>query len=152
NFPATTGVQDVALSPDGTLAASAGLDLALRVWDIKTKKEIVFIVNHRSSARSVAFSPDSKMLLSSYSSTDGEEAIKLHEVATRKLIRSFRGHTGTVSRAVFRPDGKSIVSAGTDGTLRVWDVATGKELLKVSHGSAVNDVAVSPDGRRALTA
>ena len=33
------------------------------------------------------------------------------------------------------------VSAGADGTVRVWDVAAGKELRRMSHGGAVNDLA-----------
>src|SRR5262249_34409595 len=45
-----------------------------------------------------------------------------------------------------------ILSAGSDGCLRLWDVATGKELRCFrGHREAVTSVAFSPDGRRALS-
>jgi hypothetical protein len=51
--------------------------------------------------------------------------------------------------AVFSPEGERIVSASWDGTLKVWDVATGQESLTLrGHSSALASVAFSPDGRR----
>ena len=47
----------------------------------------------------------------------------------------------------FSPDGKTLANGSLDNTVRVWDLATGKELLRWSHESTVNAVSFSPDGK-----
>src|SRR5436309_7120500 len=42
--------------------------------------------------------------------------------------RTLTGHESTVSLAVFSPDGKTLVSGGDDKLIKLWDVASGKEL------------------------
>ncbi|MCZ6691280.1 MAG: hypothetical protein O7H41_16965 [Planctomycetota bacterium] len=56
-------------------------------------------------------------------------------------------HLGTVLSLDYSPDGKTLVSAGRDGTVRVWEVATGQQFLKIDAGESVNCVAFSPDGK-----
>jgi WD40 repeat protein len=73
-------------------------------------------------------------------------------VASGKEVRRFAGHTQDVTAAVFLPDGRRFVSAGMDGTVRLWSVPTGVELRRLEHPGGVNDVALSPDGRQVLSA
>jgi WD40 repeat protein len=48
----------------------------------------------------------------------------------------------------FSPDGKALASAGHDETVKVWEVATGKNLATLRrHTRAVPRVAFSPDGK-----
>jgi WD40 repeat protein len=143
----------VALSPDNARAASAGIGRTIRLWDVKTGKELGQFTDFIGYPRSIAFSPDGKRLLSGHTSAEKtNRLVRLFDVETKKPIRSFEGHTGAVMGMAFTPDGKSGISAGTDGTVRVWDLESGKEQLKMEHKAAVNDLAVSPDGRRALSA
>lgn len=59
------------------------------------------------------------------------------------------GHSGAVIGVAAHPDGKQVLSASDDGTVRAWDVTTGKEVLKVSvtKPGGFFCVAVSPDGK-----
>jgi len=63
------------------------------------------------------------------------------------------GHTRGVNACTFSPDGKQILSASSDNTLKLWDVATGKELKTLAgHTDVVRACAFSPDGRRIVSA
>jgi DNA-binding beta-propeller fold protein YncE len=62
------------------------------------------------------------------------------------------GHKGTVHAVAFSPDWKSIATGGADGTVRVWDTATGQQTLKVDRTGEAVGVAFSPGGRSVGTA
>jgi WD40 repeat protein len=63
--------------------------------------------------------------------------------------RTFRGHTNTVNTVAFSPDGKRIASGSSDHSVRIWNAATGQELLTLKGNTGeVNCVAFSPDGKR----
>ncbi len=60
---------------------------------------------------------------------------------------SLRGHTGLVSSIAFAPDGKLLASAGQDGLVKFWDVATGQERTTFrEHAKDVEAIAFTPDG------
>ena len=47
----------------------------------------------------------------------------------------------------FTPDGRNVVAAGKGKVIRVWDVATGQELLTLEgHKDQINAMAFAPDG------
>ena len=63
------------------------------------------------------------------------------------------GHTSAPKWAAYSPDGRRIVTASVDHTARVWDAATGQQLLGLQgHTSWVDSARYSPDGRRIVTA
>ena len=69
-----------------------------------------------------------------------------------QALKTFHGHTAAIWSLALSPDGRSIVTGSEDMTAKVWDLATGKELLTLrGHGGEVYSVAFSPDGQRIVT-
>ncbi len=69
-------------------------------------------------------------------------------MATGKERLTLKGHTGMVNAAAYAPDGKAVATKGTDGTARLWDAESGKELhlIPVAHDNG-SPLAFSPDGK-----
>jgi hypothetical protein len=80
--------------------------------------------------------------------------IELRQLGTRGTDdKTFTGHTSEVTMARFSPDYSQVVSAGSDGTVRLWDVATAKGLRTFrGHKGSVLDAVFSPDGDRIASA
>jgi WD40 repeat protein len=150
---AQTGlVVGVAYSKDGTMLATACGDRSVKVWDIKTGRLRNVLVGHTEDVWGVAFSPDGKLLASSggkFSDRKQPGQLKVFDLATDKERFSLVGHHGIVSEVAFSPDGKLLASCGWDGTVRLWDVTTGKEraALDSFKGIVVHSISFSPDGR-----
>ena len=60
--------------------------------------------------------------------------------------RTFEGHDGQVVAVAFNPTGELLASASWDGTLRLWDTRTGRELIKAPAPGA-RPIRFSRDGR-----
>jgi WD40 repeat protein len=135
-----------------------------RVFDVATGKELFGLEGGRCHLTGVQFSSDGRSILTAESehaeemefatlsqlkgsSSGGNGAepttVRLYDADTGKSRQVFPGHQGRV-RASFSPDGRQVFSA-TDGGGRVWDTATGKEVLTIpeARGWAA---AFSPDG------
>ncbi len=70
-----------------------------------------------------------------------------------ELVRTLQGHGDSVLAVALSTDGRLAVSASQDKTLKIWEVATGRELRTLTGNFAwVNDVALSADGRLAVSA
>ncbi|HLZ18560.1 MAG TPA: caspase family protein [Smithellaceae bacterium] len=148
-------VSSTAFSPATGTLVTGSLDTTLRFWDLKTGKEKFSVPGHAGGVLSVAYSADGRYVVSA-----GNDAlVKLWNGSSGALLKTLTGHisgkgsdvhgafTG-VYDARFSPDGNTIASAGTDGTARLWNVVTGKEIKSLrGHDGNVTSVAFSPDGR-----
>jgi WD40 repeat protein len=76
-------------------------------------------------SRSVAFSPDDRMLF--VGQYDGRG--RLYSTRTWKPVgKVFEGHTDRVTFARFSPGGRTLVTSGAEGTVRPWDASTQKPI------------------------
>jgi WD40 repeat protein len=76
--------------------------------------------------------------------------LKIWSVETGQLVTSFPlgGHQDVVFALNFSPDGALIATGSDDGTARVWEVSTGREvLLLTGHTAPIRSVVFSPDGK-----
>jgi WD40 repeat protein len=143
------------VSPDGKSVALGSSTGTVQIWDWTADKDGKKMrpVGQLAELRSLAFSGDGKTL-----AAGGRGAIRLWEVAAGQL-RGFRaGHLEGVVSGVYTPDGRTVLTAGWDEMLRVWDATTGKELRemvipqaepkRMGEGIAeLRRLAVSPDGK-----
>ena len=87
-----------------------------QVWKLQTGQCLRrFERAHSKGVTSLEFSRDSGQLLSaSYDMT-----IRIHGLKSGKTLKEFRGHTSFVNMAMFVPDSPHIVSASSDGSVKV---------------------------------
>jgi WD40 repeat protein len=117
-------------------------DSEIKLWDVRTGKELRLIMPHAGEVSSVAFSPDGRTLASwSWEGT----TIKLWEVATGRELRTLSLRSGWVMSAAFSPDGRFIASAGSAGSVLVWSAASGDELATLISISGSSDWLVFTD-------
>jgi WD40 repeat protein len=158
-FPAHNDVaMPVAWSHDGTRLITGARDNTARVWDSESHKEL-FKLEHPAWPWSATYSPDGKMIatgtgggmegnpLSQRYIVGTDNSIRLWDTEKGTLLRELKGHTDRVHALAFTRDGKRLVSGSFDKTMRVWDVATGKELANAGSNGWVTCVDITPDGR-----
>jgi WD40 repeat protein len=152
------GITALAFTPDGKWIAAGSLNTSIKLWRADTGEELHTFLGNTSPVMSVAFSPDGQRLASASGNT-----VKLWDVAydqepltlvdpgkANERVGLRRGDARGLS---FSPDGKRLACGYRNGAVRVWDAATGRELLKLTgHTRDVWGVAFSPDGQRLASA
>ncbi len=148
----------VAFSPDGATLVAGGKDGTLIFWKAATGEKIRSLDGEPIT--SLAYSPDGKLLALGLT----DHTVRLRDASGAREIRNIpipRNNNGSSSngnmptpstiRVNFSPDGRVLAteySGGFGSRASLWEVATGKEILKWSQGSNQDPIAMSfsPDG------
>jgi hypothetical protein len=148
------GLYRPAVSPDGRVLAFQGTDHAIHFLDLASGKDLRRVPVWESEA--VAFSPDGRAVaitgtVPSQPPVRWDEVV-LQEVASGRVIRSFGRQRVPFAALAFSSDGHTLVTGSLDGTVRLWEAATGKERRRLEgHSGAITCLTFSANGRRLAT-
>jgi WD40 repeat protein len=141
-------VISLAFSPDGrSLVSGTFLDAAtgqgeMFVWDMLTGEPRFKVRDWPRHVEGVAFSPDSRLIAAASGS------LRVWEASTGQLLRTIASTGGDFLGVAFSPDGSQLASAGSDHTVRLWDLESGKEeAIWRGHAGRVRSLSFHPSGR-----
>jgi WD40 repeat protein/serine/threonine protein kinase len=150
-------VNSLVLSADGRRFLTGSGILFARLWDSESGQLLHTLSTMQGFTNwgtTVAMSPDGRWAAYAHSinvGSAGDSAVQLFDTATGQLAFRLEGHQRTIRNLAFSPNSRRLASAGYDETVRVWDMATGQEVLSRPAPRGVVDLGFSRDGRR-LTA
>jgi WD40 repeat protein len=140
----------VAYSSNGKLAASAGEEEVVRVWDAATLREKFTLKGHKGRVFCLAFAPDSRHLISG----GQDQVVRLWDLdrparEAQPLVQ--QANPSAVSSVCFSADGSRALSGHFNGSVHWWDIKTGQEVGTMGAGTkTVLNVALSADGDQAF--
>jgi len=139
-------IDSATFSSDATRLITTSDDDTVKVWDIATGKELHTFYGFSDEVESIALSPDQKLLAvgagGSYNTW-----ILLLDAHTGQEIRWLDGHNDIIFDLDFSPDGTRLASASRDGTAKIWDITTGREVYTSEKAGIMFSVNFSPDGK-----
>lgn len=133
----------LAFAPDGASLAASGYDSsAVLIWDVLSGRLVRRLADTGQSG--LAYSPDGRAL-----AVVGH-GVRIWNPSTGALIRTI-AEGGSFSQATFSPDGRRLATASLDGIACVWDVADGRERMRLDgQAQVIRDVAFSASGHALL--
>jgi WD40 repeat protein len=132
------------ISPNSTYVVSVSTDHTLTVWDLPSGAERATLFGHTDQITGFAISPDCSLVVS----TSKDLTAKIWDVNSGKEISNLEGYTGVCA---FSPNGRFVLMGGAEGTLRILEIATGKEVVAFKDRAGVGGGYFSPDGKWIFT-
>lgn len=152
--PVAGAVAAVAFDPASRRIA-VGSYQSLHLMTVADRKWSAPLKGHADAIRALAFSPDGKLLAVAGGPSGRFGEIRIWDVQSSvpKPVVDIRGHTDSILAVAFSPDRRTIASASYDRLVKLWDVASGKQIASLKeHSDAVFSVAFVPGGKHLVTA
>jgi small GTP-binding protein len=130
-------------SPDASMLAVAGSNGSVSLWDTVARRLRNRLTEGSNRIGTMAWSPDGRTL-----ATPVGSSVWLWNFSGSysKGHRTLEGHSDLVLRVAWTSDGKTLASASSDGTVRLWETATGKvAIILEGHTDSVNSISFSFD-------
>jgi WD40 repeat protein len=145
-------VSQVAFSPDGKVLAAISSDIlddAIRLFDVEADKEQIRFGGPRRGYSCILFTADSNTLFTAGLDRGQEAYVFLRwSPATGRETLRFQATLAEALSIHLIESEKTLVSIHLDGTLRFWDLATGKEKRSWKPPAAkFTPMVLAPDGR-----
>src|SRR5262249_15490634 len=142
--PHTRGFGRLAFSPDGRLLAVA-LSEGVKLWDVAAGRLAGTLPSPRNGITALAFRADGEQLaVSGGPGSEGAE-VMVHEVATGREVVRLRVQPRAAHCVAFSGDGQRLVTGHDDG-VKVWELASAKELLNLATTGWIARCLFSRDG------
>jgi WD40 repeat protein len=138
--------RSIAFTPDGAKVALGGDVDTIELFDAKTGAPAGKIGPHDSYAMSMAFSPDGKWMAAG-AAGNLSKSISIFEMATGRRVLRIDDHGAYINSLAFSPDSSRLLSASCDGTLRLWHMPSGAELLRLNVGGPCGDAQFIDKGK-----
>jgi WD40 repeat protein len=133
-------LNDLDFRDDGLAFASASDDRTAKVWDVLDSATPLNVINSANRLQTVAFTPDNRLVIGGDNS---ELRIRDLQASTDTI---FLGHNGIIWGVAVSRDGQSLLSASSDESVILWDIATGQQTYSYTeHTNFVQDVIFAPD-------
>ena len=138
--PPGAGTVYAAYASDGArILAGRGANAAL--YRVPTMQLLQEFNGSEGSISAVAVCPEGLALAG-----NSARSALLWDTATGAILHRLTNHTRLITAVAFFPGGTNALTASLDGTIRIWDTATGAERMVLQQGSPVIDAALSLDG------
>ncbi|KAB2081048.1 hypothetical protein ES319_A05G106400v1 [Gossypium barbadense] len=149
------------VSRDSMRLITGSADQTVKLWNVQTGSQL-YTFNFGSPARSVDFSVGDKLaVITTDPFMELTSAIHVKRIArdpaeqTEESELVIKGPQGRINRAVWGPLNRTIISAGEDAIIRIWDSETGKLLREADkesgHKKTITSLTKSADGSHFLT-
>ena len=146
----TAAVQALAFHPNSMKLVSGGADKSVRLWDLATGQAVVVTNGIPNPVTAVAWHPGGNQVAAGCS--DGQTLLLKVDVAEPPVEKMLAGNPAAITGLAYANGGEAVYTACADGGLRRFQVADGAQQWAQSHGAAINDLALSPDGNLLATA
>jgi centriolar protein POC1 len=127
-------VRSARFSPDARFVVSGGNDKLLRLWDVETAECLSVFPGQGSTIKVLKYSPDGSCI------GVGDKKFRIWDIRSKQILQQ---HDINISSLSFHPSGNYILTSGTDGAIKIWDLRQGTVLYSLYAHSNAGTTAVN---------